>query len=343
MTALVQSGLFFSQLDRQQTSVDQRKSCRSPRIIAPPGQKEFDRRANRRAYDRAPATAMETAFRHSGWTMERARVREALKASHVSADRLDRFEQCGGDCVVEYSPSTKRHRLRANYCGDRFCIPCARARSKRLERAIVSKLAGLIPLFMTLTLQANDNLLVDCLNHLQESFRRLRQQRLWTDNVKGGVAVVEIKRGAGSGKWHVHLHVLAESRSIDARLLSDAWRLASRGSFIVDVSRVRRFDQGIGYVAKYAGKGWTAEVVRDRDSLIECVCALRGRRLLIVFGGWSKLESYADVPDPGDWRRIARLNRVCDEFTRGEAWAVGVMRALHSDHLELALAPPAPE
>jgi hypothetical protein len=148
------------------------------------------------------------------------------------------------------------------------------------------------------------------------------------DAVTGGVAVVEIKKGSNSGRWHVHLHVLAHSSYLDARRLSEAWQRATGDSFIVDVSRVKSDTKGIGYVAKYAGKGWTAEVVRDHDALVECVVALRGRRLLLTFGSMAKLDVDGEHSDPGDWSRVGRLDHILTAAERGEVWAVGVMRSI---------------
>lgn len=335
-----QSGLFFTQLDLQQTTVDQagKRPKKTARLSA--GDKDFERRAERQAWVRTPATDVEITFRHSGWQIERLRVQHAMIASNLPADRRERFNECGGDCVVEYSPSLKRHRMRANYCGDRFCVPCARARAKRLERAIRHRLKNTDPLFMTFTVRASKRSLTDCLNHLQKSFRRLRQQKFWVEAVSGGVAVTEIKKGTGSGQWHVHLHVLADGDYIPHAILSEGWRQASGGSFVVDIARVTRDGKGIGYVAKYAGKGWATEVVRDHDALVECMCSLRGRRLLITFGGWSKLESDPDGEQATDWVRIGRLTNVIDAHDRGEHWARGVIRSLGCGVMERQNAPP---
>lgn len=317
-----------AQLDLQQTTVDfpatdihaSRCCCKEC--------KRDRQRLGPTATGRVPLTDVELAFRHSGWSLERRRVLAALEAARVGADRLDRFNHCGSDCVCEYSPSTKRLRILGSYCGDRFCLPCAKARSKKIERALAARCASISPLFMTLTLRSTDDLLSDTLDHLLESFRRLRQTKLWRKSVKGGVGVIEIKVGSGSGKWHVHLHVLAESRFIDAYQLSENWKKATGGSFIVDVQRVSHNSRSVGYVAKYASKGWTAEVIRDHDRLIECVCALRGRRLLVTFGGWGKLDFDSEAPDPGDWRRVGRLCDILDAARRGESWALGLHRAL---------------
>lgn len=335
-----QSGLFFSELVTQQTSVEAGEKPTPKRRAATAAEKDFERRANREAYARPPAEAMEIQFRHSGWMIERLRVQHAQIAANLSGDRRERFANCGADCVVEYSPSLKKHRLRANYCGDRFCLPCARARSKKIERAMVKRLAGEQPLFITLTCRSSTKTLGQCLDHLTASFRRLRQQVLWKSAVKGGVAVIEIKKGSGSNAWHPHLHILASSKFLSAAKLSDAWKLASDGSFIVDVQRVNVDGRGVAYVCKYAGKGWTTEVVRDHQALVECMCALRGRRLLITFGTWSKLLDDPDGPVATDWNKIGRLTTVMGAFDRGEAWAHAVMRSIGFEVLEEPNPPP---
>lgn len=231
--------------------------------------------------------------------------------------------------MVEYSPTSKRHRLRANYCGDRFCVPCARSRSRKIEGALVKSFGGKQPLFMTLTIRSSDRTLAQCLDHLYASFKRLRRSKWWRKNVRGGVLVTEIKLGAGSGRWHVHGHALVEAHYLDVRRLSEEWHRATGDSFIVDVSRVRKDTRGIGYVAKYASKGWTADVVRNPEALLECVVSLRGRRLLVTFGTFAKLDVDGDSADPGDWRRIGRLDHVLHQWAAGEPWAVAVVRSLN--------------
>lgn len=324
----------------QPTSVDQPEKQGRKRAVHVPGQKEFDRWASRAAYDLPPATDAEINFRHSGWRIERERVTRALQAAHVKDSRLDRFMNCGGDCVVEYSPSTRRHRLRANYCGDRFCVPCNRARAVKFRRKVEQLIGSRVPLFITLTLRGRGEPLSKMIDHLLASFRRLRQTMLWKSHVQAGVAVIEVKKGAGGFGWHPHLHVLALGDYLPQTLLSEQWRECSRGSFVVDVQRARHSADAAGYVTKYVSKGWTSEVARDHDALIECVTALRGRRLLVLFGQWYGLDFDDDNRDPADWKPIASLTRIVAAAAAGETWAVGVMRSLNASPDEKSNPPP---
>lgn len=323
-----QRGLFFNKLDSQQTSERRKGKATRSRVRRSPGEKDFDKKAEREAWRTVPALPLESGFRHSGWMLERLRVQHALLVANVAASRLERFKECGGDCVCEYSPSLRRYRLRANYCGDRFCIPCARARSRKIEGALVKAFSGSKPLFLTLTLRASRATLSACLDRLYASFKALRRDAVWKSAVRGGVAVTEIKRGSGSGQWHVHLHALLQADYLDARWLSERWKEITGDSFIVDVSRMKHQQEGIGYVAKYASKGWTAEVTRDHDSLVECVCSLRGRRLLVTFGRMAKLDVDSGTPRAEDWRRVDRLERILEAHGRGERWASGIVRGL---------------
>lgn len=271
---------------------------------------------------------VEELFRHSGWRIERERVRRALRAVHAPEARIERFEACGGDCVAQWSPGRQRHRLKANYCGDRFCVPCCRARSNRARRKLHKLCSGHSPLFLTFTLRASSAPLSDLISKLIESFAKLRRHKLWSERVTAGAYVIEVKRGTGSGAWHPHIHVLALGRFMPQAELSDAWKEASGGSFIVDVQRVSADDRAVGYVGKYIAKGWTAEVARDHDSLVECVAAMRGRRMLSTFGEWHGLEPDVDEDGPDDWHTVGRLVSIHYAAQRSEPWAVGVLRSL---------------
>jgi len=247
---------------------------------------------------------------------------------------MERFEACGGDCVVEWSPSLQRHRLKGNYCGDRFCIPCTRARSHRCRTKLAALCRRQSPLFITLTLRGNGEPLAALLTKLLRSFAKLRRHVLWKHAVKAGAYVIEIKRGAGSGHWHPHIHALCIGGFMSQRALSDAWNDASEGSYVVDIQRVWQDDRAVGYVGKYVSKGWSAEVARDPDSLLECVLALRGRRLLGTFGDWRGVELDGEDDGPGDWVKVGRLDSVVRDFNAGLPWAVGVIRSLGVDPQE---------
>jgi hypothetical protein len=143
---------------------------------------------------------------------------------------------------------------------------------------------------------------------LYQSFERLRAQRFWKAKVKGGAAVCEIKIGEGSGKWHVHLHLLAEASYIPKDELREAWRTASVGSYVVDIARVFDVSGQAAYLCKYLTKPADESVWRAPDRFIEAVLALRGRRLCGTFGAWRGCRLEDRPADPGDWVQLCSLN-----------------------------------
>lgn len=219
--------------------------------------------------------------------------------------------------------------MRGFYCGDRFCKPCSRARAARGRRAI-ALLAGRESLrFITLTIATGSRNCTDALNHLLKSFRALRRSDIWTQNVKGGVAVVEAKIGDGSGEWHVHLHCLCTGSYVAQRALSQAWHAATGDSFIVDVRAVKDQEVGLNYVCKYLGKGFDQSVLASPDHLRECINALSGRRLLTAFGDWYGRLTDVEADEVGEWRVVGSLDGIVRQALRGDEWARGVLLCVH--------------
>jgi hypothetical protein len=182
--------------------------------------------------------------------------------------------------------------------------------------------------FVTFTLKRSEKPLNFIISRLLTCFKKVRDHKFWKSAVRAGVAVVEVTRGKDASHWHVHLHVLVVGNFLDQKLLSEAWLKVTRDSKIVDVRAVRDAEVGVAYVAKYATKGWSQDVLDDPDALIECVLALRGRRLLVYFGEWYDRPSMLCKVEVGDWKRVATLGVIYDSALRGEEWAVAVFRSL---------------
>lgn len=283
------------------------------------------------AGDPPHAEPLEIAFRHGGWKADRSRVRDAMVRCGVGEKRLQRFDACGGGCVCEVEQGTGRGRLKAFYCGDRFCVPCSTTRGRRVTDNLRTMCHGHVVRFLTLTLRATNDPMTDVLDRLIRSFKRLRDQKFWQKGVKGGAYCVEIKRGKGSGKWHVHLHALIIGSYLPHHELSQGWSVASGGSFVVGIEEVGRDSKRVEYVAKYATKGFDRSVLVVPDDLDECLCALRGRRVFGTFGCWRSVELEREPSDRSRWKVVGRFADVWREALRGDLWASGFLKSLGID------------
>jgi hypothetical protein len=289
-----------------------------------------------------PADPAETHFRHSGWADKRRRVRAALAASGANTFALNRFDECGCQCQVEWSAAEQRYRLRASYCHSRHCEPCMRAKAttisvnmrKQLEAAPDGRYR-----FVTLTLKHTADPLTNQIRHLVESFRRLRNSKWWKKRVVGGLYALEIKHSPSG--WHPHLHLITEGSWLDQRELSDAWHKATGSSTIVDVRALANARDAAFYVTKYVTKGTNAEVWHTPDTAIEYVVATKGVRCVGTFARWRGLKLTAPPPPASDWKPIGKLTDIIAAGRRGETWAEQLLIAIRRpDVLQTDTPPP---
>lgn len=184
---------------------------------------------------------------------------------------------------------------------------------------------------VTFTRKSRLESLTDALDHLYASFKKVRRADAWKNYVAAGAAVCEIKRGSGSGEWHVHLHCLVIGKGpIPWKPLSDAWYLATGDSFVVDLREVAG-ERGVGYVTKYLGKGFDQSVIASPDDLRECIIALGGRRMLNAFGAWYGAVGDVELQQEGEWKLVGSLHGIVAAAERGEEWAKGVMMNLRRE------------
>jgi len=322
-------GLFFSRLDSQQTIQDGQEPPHGEYTRGGKEERAWTAKTRTVPHGSQPAAAVETAFRHRGWRADRSRVLAAMIRSGVPHSRVERFRDCGANCSVEISTDGSAVRLRGRYCYDRFCVPCCNARALKVLNNLKAWTENRRPLFITLTLQRTNGRCKSILNHLLRSFSKLREHAAWKEGIDAGAYVVEMTRGAGKDHWHVHLHVIALGRGINKRLLSDCWRKASGGSYIVNISRVNSDAECVSYVAKYATKGWNRDCLADEKWIVELLSALRGRRLLGTFGGWRGRSIEQEPRSIEGWRSLGSLVEIVERARRNDPHALGILRALH--------------
>jgi hypothetical protein len=102
----------------------------------------------------------------------------------------------------------------------------------------------------------------------------------------GGVSSIEVKRGSGSGLWHVHSHAVWLCEEMpDAKILAEEWQSVTGDSYVVDVrpfsgSDIATYIEGFMEVFKYAVKFSSLELSDNWEAFQ----LLAGRRLVNSFG-----------------------------------------------------------
>jgi hypothetical protein len=173
--------------------------------------------------------------------------------------------------------------------------------SERVAAAVAADVR-LTPVLVTLTLRDGPDLrerfsvLMDCLRRFVNGFRLVRSSHRWLQafGVAGGVCGVEVKRGSGSGLWHVHAHWLMVMPPCEFRFAADAlsreWHGLTGDSYVVDVRGVDSAAAGVVEVLKYVCKFSETSYADLWQTFGVC----KGRRLRRSFG------VLRGVPDPVD-------------------------------------------
>ena len=168
-----------------------------------------------------------------------------------------------------------------NRC-DLFYCPACQPRLARERLESVEWWAKEIrqPKHVVLTLANTRELTKEHVQHLKDSFTRLRRSK-FAAGWLGGLYRVEVTN-EGKG-WHLHMHALIDSRWIDGSGLAVAWHKANRGTgYIVKVKDCRAKDY-LAEVTKYAVKG--SEIARwSGEQIAAFVDSLKGLRTFGVFG-----------------------------------------------------------
>ena len=291
---------------------------------APPRERQSKKKEPFNPWRQPVAEPDELEFRHMNWQAIRTRVRNTLASCGTSTHALDRFDNCGAECLIEWSEEAQRYRLRASYCRCRHCAPCMKAKATLIAGNLRAKLeAG--PKddanrfrFITLTLRHTNEPLRDQIDNLYRHFKVLRRSKLWKASQIGGAVTFECKLNE-KGEWHPHLHIISEGQFLKQDRLANEWMRLTDGSFKVDVRIVKNHKDAANYVAKYVGKGCDASVWANADKAQEWVIATKGLRTCATFGTWRgfALLSHDPANTPKDWKPIGLLSRICANARAG--------------------------
>ena len=287
-------------------------------------QQAMDRKNAKYDWYMATADPDETWFRHHNWQAQRDQVRKALVLTHANEFQLNRFDECGSQCVVEWSDSEDRYRMRANYCHCRHCAPCAKSKGTLLSKNLQAKLEagpadGNRFRFITLTLKHTpDDNFRPLLNKLMNCYQQLRKTEVWKKQTDGGCVVLETKWSKGGG-WHPHVHIIQEGGIIEIDWLKSMWSKITGGSFKADIRELKSVKDVCYYVAKYCGKGVNAEMWADTEAAAEYIIGMKGVRFCATFGKWRGLALLKPdrAHEAKDWRAVGLLTQIASRARAG--------------------------
>lgn len=220
-----------------------------------------------------------------------------------------RLSVCGEYLLFRHYFTVDEVRLHAaRFCMKHLLCPlCAIRRGAKALEAYLPRYEAvraaeplLRPFLVTLTVKDGPDL-AERFKHLQAGQRELwmrkhRGRGCAFDGVEAAVWSYEVKKGAGSGQWHPHLHMVALAAAQPSQeRLSREWHAITGDSFIVDVRPIDEANPASGFleVFKYALK------FSDMDpaDTVECFRILSGRRLVGSAGRFRGIEIPEQLTD----------------------------------------------
>jgi len=229
----------------------------------------------------------------------------------------------GGLDVAAYKAAAFR-------CHDRFCVPCERERSSRIRRDVLRAIGRRRIRMITLTVLAQGQGLRAAIKHALDSFKQLRRLKLWTRAVEGCIYVLEIKRNERT-RWHVHIHALAAGSYIEVGWLSQAWHAITQDSQVVHVTLAHSPNGVAAYVAKYATKTISHDILTNDADLSEAITALHGVRMVNATGCFfNQVKDDADYVqlETADWEIVGTFSEVWAKAAGGDEAMRAVIAAL---------------
>lgn len=242
-------------------------------------------------------TVSDTSFDTSLDTKEIHEIAEDFQAYKF------RLQNCGRNWMVFVNLNTHERVALPVPCRDRFCEKCCRNRARRgrillkaliQERELEERKHSLK--FITLTVKNfPQEKLQWGLDAFFKWFSRLRERKIWKENVEGYFYAFEVSV-ARDGSYHLHLHILAEGSFILQRELAEAWkRIVSKEwqGYIVDIREVKNLRKAYKEISKYVFKPSTLQI----EQKYNLSRLLRHRRLQGFGGSWGEIMKGIDYRD----------------------------------------------
>lgn len=255
--------------------------------------------------DPPPNTLRQHLTRHNPAEIEAARHVYELLPGRNTEKRLNNFSKCKTTAWFVRDVESGQVKVVSSSCKLRWCPLCSNARKYHLSEQVSEWLEGVNkPKFLTLTLKHSNNPLVDQIDMLYQSFRKLRLMKEYKKKINGGVWFFQIVKSSNDDLWHPHLHCVIDSDFLNHTKLWKAWLSITLTSKVVDVKSVDDPDKVAEYVARYAARPSDLAKLQLGDQL-ELVTALHSRRLVGTWGSARVISLSPGKPQDADqWKNI---------------------------------------
>lgn len=224
-------------------------------------------------------------------------------------------------------------------CRDRLCPLCARIVARQTSERVLKTISSWDQArHLVLTLKSTDEPLVEQIDHLMRSFRRLRQRRWWKERVSGGIGTLEITFNESTKQWHPHLHVILNGEYLPHSDLKAQWQMVTNDSTIVHITAVHSRDDASRYIAKYVSK--PSDVAKlDQSPAVELAIALTGRRTVIAFGTAHGvgLPARQKGTDQAGSSHVVTVSAIRKALHADQAFAKWAVHRLHQENSPVAL------
>ena len=230
-------------------------------------------------------TALQESVHERHWELRRQIILALERGYGTWTKRAaTNLAMCSNGASFFIDPSVGKVKPWVSRCHHRMCLYCGSARSSKVAEQIHLVTQQMeSPRLVVLTVKSVDVPLRDQLAHLRNSFRRLRQRKLWKQLVTGGIYTIEVTRNQKTGLWHPHLNAIISGEYFPQPLLRKLWHAVTGSADIVWISKVRD-RQGAAYeLAKYIGKPQHVNTWPD-TAIRNYAFAVNGERLVQTFG-----------------------------------------------------------
>lgn len=240
-----------------------------------------------------------------------ARAAYALLEDIGDLQKLDSFEFCRKVAWFVRHDETGQVRVASQQCHLRWCPMCAQVRQTYISHQVKDWIKGTsYAKFITLTVRSEDQPISEQINHLYDSFKRLRKSKPWRSRITGGVWFFQITLNLKTQMWHPHLHVIAIGKFYSKRKLSADWLSITGDSPIVDIKAVKDKEQAAQYAARYSAKPANLEKMPCAEGA-ELILAMHGRRICGCWGKGCKIKFRPQKPDDADkWKSVGDFGYV---------------------------------